>query len=305
MTINGNRDNQSPVNSRSPEHPPFLYGTAWKEEKTRSLTFLAIRLGFRGIDTANQRKHYFEEAVGEGIADAIGDGLVTREDLFLQTKFTHQSGQDERLPYNAKASIGDQVRQSFASSQVHLGVDFIDSYVLHGPTIRKGLGAADLDAWKAMEAIQAEGKVGSLGISNISLEQLRTLHKVAKIKPRFVQIRCYAARCWERDIREFCSVNGIVFQGFSLLTANRQVLNHEDMKEMARLHRKTTAQIVLRYALEVGILPLTGTKSGIHMAEDLDIFGFQLTVANVKAIETMGSEEKPQPFRTSIKRPGD
>jgi len=293
------------MNSSSPEHPPFLYGTAWKEEETRRLVHLAIRQGFRGIDTANQRKHYFEAAVGEGIADAIDGGLVTREELFLQTKFTHLSGQDERLPYDAKASIGDQVEQSFASSQGHLGVDFIDSYVLHSPTTRKGLGAADLEAWKAMEAIHGEGKVGYLGISNVSLEQLRTLHKVAKVKPRFAQIRCYASRGWERDTREFCGVNGIVFQGFSLLTANRQVLNHEAMKEMARLHRKTAAQIIFRYALEVGMLPLTGTKSGVHMAEDLDVFGFQLTVADVKAIETMGSEEKPRPFRVTIKRPGE
>ena len=289
----------------SVEYPPFLYGTAWKEEETRRLTLLAIRQGFRGIDTANQRKHYFEAAVGEAIADAFDGGLVTREELFLQTKFTHQSGQDERLPYDAKAPIGDKVRQSFDSSLVHLRLDFIDSYVLHGPTTRKGLSAADLEAWKTMEALQSEGKVGSLGISNVSLEQLRTLHRVAKVKPRFAQIRCYAACAWERDIREFCGVNGIVFQGFSLLTANRHVLNHEAMKEIARLHRKTAAQIIFRYALEVGMLPLTGTKSGIHMAEDLDVFDFKLTVADVKTIESMGFEGKPQPFRITIKRPGD
>lgn len=185
MTIDENQDNQRPMNSSSPKHLPFLYGTAWKEEETRRLTHLAIRQGFRGIDTANQRKHYFEAAVGDAIADAIEGGLVAREDLFLQTKFTHQRGQDERLPYDAKASVGDQVRQSFASSQTHFGVNFIESYVLHGPTARKGLGAADLDAWTAMEAIHGEGKVGSLGISNVSVEQLRTLHKVSKVKPCF------------------------------------------------------------------------------------------------------------------------
>lgn len=204
------------------DYPPFLYGSAWKEEETRRLTLLAIRQGFRGIDTANQRKHYFEAAVGEVIADAFDGGLVTRKELFLQMKFTHQSGQDERLPYDAKARIGDQVRQSLDSSLAHLGLDFIDSYVLHGPTTRMGLSAADLEASKVMEAIQSEGKVGSLGISNVLLEQLRTLPKVAKVKPRFAQIRCYATRAWERDIREFDGVNGIVFLGFSLLTANRQ-----------------------------------------------------------------------------------
>ena len=138
------------MSAELPEHPPFLYGTAWKEDGTRRLTQMALKHGFRGIDTANQRKHYFEAAVGEGIADAMDRGLVTREDIFVQTKFTHLRGQDERLPYDPKAPVSEQVQQSFASSQEHLRMDYIDSLVLHGPTVRKGLAAADLDAWKAM-----------------------------------------------------------------------------------------------------------------------------------------------------------
>src|SRR5215469_1383407 len=92
--------------------PDFLYGTAWKEDRTAELTGLAIRAGFRGIDTANQRRHYFEAAVGEGIAAAYRNGLVTRADLFLQTKFTYQDGQDHRLPYDPAASLAEQVAQS-------------------------------------------------------------------------------------------------------------------------------------------------------------------------------------------------
>ena len=71
--------------------PAFLYGTAWKEDRTAALTELAIRTGFRAIDTANQRRHYFEAGVGEGLAAAYRDGIVTREDLFLQTKFTYHA----------------------------------------------------------------------------------------------------------------------------------------------------------------------------------------------------------------------
>jgi diketogulonate reductase-like aldo/keto reductase len=72
--------------------PDFLYGTAWKEERTPALTELALRAGFRGIDTANQRRHYFEAGVGQALAVAYRAGLVTRADLFLQTKFTYQGG---------------------------------------------------------------------------------------------------------------------------------------------------------------------------------------------------------------------
>ena len=89
--------------------PDFLYGTAWKEDRTAALTELALRAGFRGIDTANQRRHYFEAGVGQGLAAAYRAGVVTRADLFLQTKFTYQGGQDHRLPYDPTASLSTQV----------------------------------------------------------------------------------------------------------------------------------------------------------------------------------------------------
>src|SRR5262245_38225628 len=144
-------------------HPFFLYGTAWKEENTQRLTELALAQGFRGIDTANQRRHYDEAAVGAAIAAAIDRGVVARDELFLQTKYTFQRGQDHRLPYDPKAPIALQVEQSFASSLAHLGVETLDSYLLHGPTQRIGLTADDWSAWRAMEAIHIEGRTALLG----------------------------------------------------------------------------------------------------------------------------------------------
>ena len=114
--------------------PDFLYGTAWKEDRTLVLTEQAIRAGFRGIDTANQRRHYFEAGVGEALATAYRAGVVSRKDLFLQTKFTYQGGQDHRLPYDPAASLAMQVAQSMVSSLGHLGTEYVDSYVLHGPS---------------------------------------------------------------------------------------------------------------------------------------------------------------------------
>src|SRR2546429_9785272 len=97
----------------------IFYGTAWKEERTAALTDLAIRCGFRGIDTANQRRHYFEAGVGEALAAVYSAGLVRREDIFLQTKFTYQNEQDHRLPYDPQAQPAVQVAQSLASSFEH------------------------------------------------------------------------------------------------------------------------------------------------------------------------------------------
>src|SRR5438876_9266968 len=84
--------------------PSFFYGTAWKEERTAALTTQALHAGFLAIDTANQRRHYVEAAVGEAIAACIADGTVTRAQLFVQTKFTHARGQDHRLPYDPRAA---------------------------------------------------------------------------------------------------------------------------------------------------------------------------------------------------------
>src|SRR6266568_9626234 len=123
--------------------PHFLYGTAWKEDRTAALTELALRAGFRGIDTANQRRHYFEAGVGQALAAAYRAGLVTRADLFLQTKFTYQRGQDHRLPYDPAAALAVQVAQSLASSLEHLSADYVDSFVLHGPS--SGYEWADAD----------------------------------------------------------------------------------------------------------------------------------------------------------------
>ncbi len=267
--------------------PRFFYGTAWKANETARLTALALRQGFRGIDTANQRKHYHETRVGRGIREAVKSGLVARDDLFLQTKFTFRRGQDHRLPYDPEAPIPDQVAQSFARSLEHLGTDVIDSYVLHGPTSRAGLGPDDWAAWRAMEAIHLSGQARLLGISNVTLEQLQSLCKEARVRPRFVQNRCYAAQRWDRRIRQFCAANGVVYQGFSLLTANRKVTAHRELIRMAERHGRTVSQIVFRFALDVGMLPLTGTTDAEHMREDLDVFDFRLEPKEVAMIEAL------------------
>lgn len=263
----------------------FLYGTAWKEEATQRLTYLALEQGFRGIDTANQRKHYHEAGVGQAVAAAIQQGLVTRDELFLQTKFTFRAGQDQRLPYDPHAPIATQVEQSFAKSLEHLQTDRLDSYVLHGPSQRVGLGADDWDAWRAMESIQASGRVRYLGVSNVSAEQLQMLLSQAAVTPRFVQNRCYAVRGWDRDVRQVCRANSITYQGFSLLTANQQVLTQPGMTQLARKYGCSPAQIIFRFALDIGMLPLTGTTKPAHMQADLAVEGFRLSEAEVATIE--------------------
>jgi diketogulonate reductase-like aldo/keto reductase len=259
--------------------PRFLYGTAWKEDATERLVRLAIENGFRGIDTANQRRHYFEAGVGAAIRD------IPREELFLQTKFTYVDSQDHRLPYDPRADVATQVRQSFASSLEHLQTDIIDSYVLHGPSRRRGLSSEDLEAWRAMEELHASGKTRFLGISNVALDQLELLCQHAKVQPVFVQNRCFARTLWDREIRLFCRERNIIYQGFSLLTANLAELRTAAFRDIVLRSGRTPAQVVFRFALQVGMLPLTGTTSAEHMREDLAAADFELPAEDVQRME--------------------
>lgn len=267
--------------------PRLLYGAAWKADATQRLTQLAIRQGFRGIDTANQLRHYDEAAVGRAISAMVQSGLVNREELFLQTKFTFRASQDHRLPYDPEAPVARQVEQSFASSLQHLGVDMIDSYLLHGPSTRDDLGSADWEAWRAMESIHDSGQARILGASNLTLKQLQSLVQGARVRPKMLQNRCYATRGWDRRIREFCASAGVIYQGFSLLTANREALAHLNLVEIARRHGRSVSEIVFRFALEVGMIALTGTSNIDHMRSDLSIYDFQLDGEEVARIEDL------------------
>jgi diketogulonate reductase-like aldo/keto reductase len=105
------------------------------------------------------------------------------------------------------------------------------------------------------------------------------------VQPRFVQNRCYAVRGWDREVRAFCQASGIIYQGFSLLTANRAELASPAIKQIAQRYGRTIPQIVFRFALDVGMLPLTGTTSADHMRADLAIGEFRLEPAEIKQIE--------------------
>lgn len=267
--------------------PSFMYGTAWKKESTTQLVQLAVATGFTAIDTANQLIHYQEALVGEALV-ALAEQGITRDRLFIQTKFTPTNGQDHRTPYDASANLTTQVTQSFDSSLAHLHTDYLDSYVLHGPYQRQGLGAADREVWAAIEGLYLSGKTKMIGISNVTAEQLTQLCAEATVKPMVVQNRCYAAFGWDKEVREVCRAQGIVYQGFSLLTANQGIFAEPAIRAIAQRLGAGLAQVVFRFAMQVGMLPLTGTTSQQHMKDDLQAEQFTLTADDMQVIETIG-----------------
>ena len=266
--------------------PSFMYGTAWKKNATARLVQLAVDCGFSAIDTANQLIHYQEGLVGEALQSLVHKG-VKREALFLQTKFTSADGQDDRTPYDRSADLTTQVKQSFDSSLQHLHTDYLDSYVLHAPFSRRGLGSADWEVWAAMEELYESGKTKVIGVSNITGAQLALLCQEARVKPMMVQNRCFAVMAWDRQVRETCQEHGIIYQGFSLLTANPDVLVTPEVRAIAARERVGPAQVIFRFAMQVGMLPLTGTTNQQHMTEDLAAERISLSADEVQHIETI------------------
>ncbi|TAN52069.1 MAG: aldo/keto reductase [Methylococcaceae bacterium] len=263
--------------------PRLLYGTAWKKERTAALVETAIRSGFRGVDTACQPKHYDESGVGAGIAACIDAGIVTRDALYLQTKFTPLGGHDpKQIPYDPAASLSEQVAQSFQCSLQNLKSDYLDGLVLHSPLATK---TQLMEVWRAMEQPFSRGECKQLGISNCyDLDTLRYLYETASVKPAILQNRFYAETDYDKALRDFCRQHHIVYQSFWTLTANPGLLTHPTVAALAEKYRRSPAQVFFRYLTQIGIVPLTGTTSERHMREDLAIFEFELAEAECTEI---------------------
>ena len=265
--------------------PCIIYGTAWKAERTAGLVEAALLAGFVGIDTACQPKHYHESGVGEGLSRVQSQGINPAE-IFMQTKFTPLRGHDpKRIPYDARASLSTQVEQSFVCSETHLGAGTIDSLVLHSPLPSHH---ETLTVWRAMENIHQAKRVGQLGLSNCyDVDFFQWLLKTSSVKPAVLQNRFYRETGYDKQLRRICLDEGIAYQSFWTLSANRELLTNKALVKVSVDHGKTVAQVLFRWLTQMGACPLTGTTSSIHMRQALDIFDFELDTGELKVIENL------------------
>ncbi|KAB7887065.1 aldo/keto reductase family protein [Poseidonibacter ostreae] len=265
--------------------PNMIYGTAWKKEETTRLVELAITSGFRAIDTACQPKHYREDLVGIALNNSFNKG-IKRDELFIQTKFTPISGQDENnMPYLSSDDILTQLEKSFYTSKKNLNIDFIDSYLIHSP-----FGPIEdlVKVYRTMEEFVQAGEVGQIGISNCyDFKLLSYLYDIAKIKPKVVQNRFYSESSYDKEIRAFCKQKDITYQSFWSLTANPNILKSNEVQNLAKKYEKTAEQVFYKFLNEIEITPLNGSTSQIHMIEDLDIKSFSLESYEVDSISNL------------------
>lgn len=266
--------------------PNMIYGTAWKKENTTRLVEEALSSGFRAIDTACQPRHYREDLVGIALQNAYENLNLKREDVFIQTKFTPISGQDENnMPYFSSDDILTQLEKSFIKSKQNLKTDYIDSYIIHSP-----FGPVEdlVSVYKTIEEFVQCGQVGQIGISNCyDLDLFLYLYESATIKPKVLQNRFYSNSGYDVNLRNFCKRKDITYQSFWSLTANPQILASKKIEELTRKYQKTIPQIFYKFLNQIDITPLNGTTSKEHMLLDMDIDSFTLDENEVESLNTL------------------
>eukprot|EP00923_Selenidium_pygospionis_P045549 GHVN01078673.1.p1 GENE.GHVN01078673.1~~GHVN01078673.1.p1 ORF type:complete len:344 (+),score=30.11 GHVN01078673.1:623-1654(+) len=291
-------------NKRAPVYPPALastrcnqslvYGTAWKGDDTLRLVEEALEAGFRRFDVASQPHSCREELVGEGIRRGLKNLGLNRSDVWIQTKFTplvmQQGTAEEDLPYDYRAPLHEQVRQSLEKSLVNLQTDYIDALLLHAPlpTFEEIMAT-----WWVFEEAVERGKVKFIGLSNFhDVVGLERVYQSARIKPSIVQNRFYKDSTFDAQLRNICAKYSICYQSFWTLTANRVALDTPEFENIvttitARLsegsspskkYKGTTRvpvwtreTVMLAFAISLGVCPCTGPTSRQHMEDDVSI----------------------------------
>lgn len=264
--------------------PLQIYGTAWKKEKTADLVELALKKGFRGVDTACQPKHYKEPLVGEGIS-RVG---LSRSDIFIQTKFTPFRGQDPGdCPYDPDSPLEEQIKKSLEVSLENLKIDYLDSLVLHSPlkTIKE-----TKKAWEVLESFVEQGLVRQLGISNCyDPSFFKELFETTKVKPSVLQNRFYSDSNYDKKLRSFCNREGVYYQSFWTVNANTHIWEDSYVIELAKKLGKSPIQIYFRTLIHEKVHPLYGTTNADHMEEVMDLFNFSLEQDSCERIKELGN----------------
>jgi Aldo/keto reductases, related to diketogulonate reductase len=230
----------------------------------------ALKAGYRHIDTAAAYKN--EESVGRAIAKSG----VPREEIFLTTKLWNDSHSYELA------------QKAIDTSLTKLGVDYLDLYLIHWPNpvaFRDNWKEANAGAWRAMEEAVEAGKIRSIGISNFMPHHLDALLETAKIKPVVNQIFLNPSDLQE-EVVAHNKKHDILSEAYSPLGTGK-IFAVEELKTLADKYGKTVAQVVLRWSLQHGFLPLPKSVTESRIIENGQLFDFELSEEDMKAIDQL------------------
>ncbi|WP_125570666.1 aldo/keto reductase [Lacticaseibacillus songhuajiangensis] len=246
-------------------------------EPTVTAIKAAIKAGYRNIDTAGI--HGNERGVGQAVREALAeDPTLHREDLFISTKAWWDHRGYERT------------WQAFEESMDKLGLDYVDQYLIHWPanaTWHDDWKQLNADTWRALEELYKAGRIKSIGVSNFLANHLEALIEMADIKPMVDQIE-YHPGFAQKEAAEYAQAHDIVVEAWSPFGGpGSHVLQDATINAIAVNHHKNAGQVVLRWLLQKGIVPLPKALNPDPMATNLEIFDFELTADEMAAIETV------------------
>ena len=249
--------------------PPIGYGVfrMTNLEECENAVVQAVKIGYRLIDTAAAYEN--ETAVGKAIKRVIAEGIVQREELFITTKLWITD------------TTYEKAKEGFKRSLDRLGLDYVDLYLIHQP-YHDYYGA-----WRALEELYEEGKIKSIGVDNFTQDRMADFLFFNKVRPAVNMIECNAYFQRE-DERKYLSEQNIIMQAWSPLAAGKEDLfSNEILCEIAQKHQKTVAQIILRWLVQRGIVPVVKSANPVRMKENLDVFDFVLSEGEMKQIASL------------------
>lgn len=226
----------------------------------------AIVNGYRSIDTAAVYQN--EKGVGQGIREGLEATGLKREDLFVTSKVWNSD-----LGYESTLA-------AYEASLQKLGLDYLDLYLIHWPVEGKYK-----DAWRALEKLYNDGKVRAIGVSNFHIHHLEDLMKDAEIKPMVDQVE-YHPNLTQKELHAFCKEQGIQLEAWSPLMQGK-LLDHPVLSEIADRHNKTTAQVIIRWDLQNGVVTIPKSIKEERIKSNSDVFDFELSNEEMEKIDNL------------------
>ncbi|MFJ7753525.1 aldo/keto reductase [Peribacillus muralis] len=234
----------------------------------------AIKHGYRSIDTAAIYQN--EEGVGQGIREGLKEAGLTREDLFVTSKV-----------WNADLGY-ESTLAAYEKSLTKLGLEYLDLYLIHWPVEGKYK-----DAWRALETLYKEGKVKAIGVSNFQIHHLEAVMKDANVKPMVNQVECHP-RLTQKELQAFCKEQGIQLEAWSPLMQG-ELLDNEELQEIATKYGKSVAQVILRWDLQNGIVTIPKSTKEHRIVENSSVFDFELTDGEMIQIDGLNQNHRVGP----------
>ena len=243
--------------------PSIGFGTykSGDDEETAKIIKNALNLGYKMIDTAS----FYNNEVG--IGNGIKESGIDRKDIFIVTKLWNDDhGYDKTI-------------EAFNKSLNNLQVDYIDLYLIHWPN------KLNAETWRAFEHLYETGKVKAIGVCNFKVEHLEELKKTAKIMPMVNQVEIHPFST-KNNIINYCKDNNIKVVAWSPISRGR-VLSNDLMIDLSQKYKKSIVQIVLRWHMQKGVIPIPKSSNENRIKENMDIFDFEISSEDMKAIDSL------------------